>query len=275
MIKKFKLFESPDHPTTFYKKKKIDLNNKTDVPIKYSSYDAFAFGYVPKKLLYNFSHLEVLKSDLEISKNDGDENQIRETEKKIENHIEGVNVWLKMLNFNSIEEFEKLAKVEFDGEDYYLFIGVPGNLSYHSDFGTDRSMQKFPGRIWTNTKYISFWKHPATYEELIKIVKGIDKLSKTRQGKNLNIYADREEWLVEVNGEIIPLTEYKGGESNYTEEELKAPHNMDWEEKEEWKKSGKFGEFGSKKGTKENPIEWKNALGKFRGESVQKFNDFE
>ena len=158
-------------------------------------------------------------------------------------------------------------------------------LSYNDE--NPRTHLKYAGRLWMNSKVISFWDYPDNYIELRKVLDDIEK--ELNRKEQINLIID-DSWLIEVimvdgdqiinkykywgdseisgdgryidNSILIPISNYKGS-SKRSDDELAMKHL----------KVGAGGKdvpqgFGSKN-NKKKPIEWKHALGKFRGESVQ------
>jgi hypothetical protein len=129
-------------------------------------------------------------------------------------------------------------------------------------------------------KYISFWEYPETYEKLLEIIKDIEISYEMIFNEKLNILKNKKEWIIENyenhKNKIIPLIDFKGDATKYSEKELKIPHLMTPIEKEKYYKThNKVKGFGSEKSAKIKPIEWRNALGRWRGESkIQKYNNF-
>jgi hypothetical protein len=82
--------------------------------------------------------------------------------------------------------------------------------------GYDREDLVYPGRIWTKSKIISFWRFPETFDVFKKIVNDLEgKLGITifnnnfrveipKNNKNVSVYDD---WY----GELINVEDYLGG----------------------------------------------------------------
>lgn len=278
-IKNFKLFESPDTPSSYFEP--ITGEYRDLGVMDYQSSDAFPFGYVSTTDIDKFIHLKNYKKSLKELKNN--ENEIPDFEKRIKELInvirdkkEEINNFIKQFNVKNLTEFYNLPKIKREGRNYIMFVSEMGTHSTHYELGSPRWKQKLNGRIWFNSKYISFWEYPKSYEELIQVIKDIEFMYNKKYNKKLNILQNLDEWLIEdSNGYVILVKDYKGGKAKYSEEDMKAPHLMNWEEKERWKKKQNFDQIAAKN-QKKRPIEWRHALGKWRGESkIQKFDDYE
>jgi hypothetical protein len=156
---------------------------------------------------------------------------------------------------------EKLYVTEFG--QFHSYIGP-----YHS----------YPGRLWKNSKVITFWVYPNPV-----LFKNIIKKLETQ----LSIKIFNNEWKVEVvrnkkgdittrdvdageytfsdvqyyHSDFIPIEDYYGSED--FDDEDKLMHLMNWEEKERLKKSGKLPKgFGSDKTAFDQPknIKWRQAM---------------
>ena len=61
---------------------------------------------------------------------------------------------------------------------------------------------KYAGRIWLNTKAISFWQYPKTHEELIQTITDLEEFL------NIDILGDNK-WIIETaRGKVYPLHAY-------------------------------------------------------------------
>ena len=135
-------------------------------------------------------------------------------------------------------------------EKPYLVHGAPDALSFgyshmddpiilgekgdeHVDLGLSRYVDFYLGRIWLNSRIISFWKYPETKTMLEKIIKDIEKellkfdkyvsiwndpnfmietiVSKTFIN-DLDEFKSKTDWRnsTEIHTEMIPLKSYKG-----------------------------------------------------------------
>jgi tRNA nucleotidyltransferase (CCA-adding enzyme) len=120
----------------------------------------------------------------------------------------------------------------------------------------------FQGRLWLDSKIISFWEYPKPNRmknEIIPIIEeelGIDmeKWKIEIYSNNNKIDYDNQEHPSNRMGRfsIIPLSDYIG--SDVPEEEYKQ-HLMNWEEKNKLKKPDFFGSKADKR-----PLKWKQAL---------------
>lgn len=282
LIKSFKLFESPDHPQTEF----IDPRTGEEVDygfgeMNYRNDYAFPFGYVANSELDEFIYFNFDKKllrkfrknlkDIENGEIDGNLDGIKDlivstkdTIKKDKKKI------FQTFGVKNMAEFKRLPHIKRRGKIYTMYVLDYGHSNTHNNFGTNRRDQELNGRIWYDKKYISFWKYPDSYEELIQVFKDIEIVYKKKYNENLNIIKNLDEWIIEdPDRNVILVNDYKGGKAKYSEEELKAPHLMNNKEKEKWKK--KHQDFFNKQAQishKKKPIEWRDALGKFRGESV-------
>jgi len=333
----FKLFESPDDPSTYCEQKGVHFNISY-----YGDYDAFPFGYVktddikkldPEDLDDLDSQLEDLKNEMTELENKRDKKteQIEEfrnnfiskyspevyeklpedekykleveesklldeyanIRKEIRNlnceideidrsridFMDKISQYLENFNVEDADDFwEKVNKLpEYKGtkdikDGYKMMCG--SKRTTHYDLGTSRSNQYNNGRIWSDSKYITFWDYPKDYEDLMKTLQDIDKSLQICQNDNRNIYDNRKKWFIElVDGEVIPLTQYKGGEQRSAEELAKL--HFDPKAREvEVKRKLDAGEELVKKGwgskSPKNKREWRKAL----GESIMTFEDY-
>lgn len=167
-----------------------------------------------------------------------------------------------------------------------VFIGRRGTT--HSSNGILSNNSIYPGRLWLDSKAMSFWVYPPE-EDFKKIIDYLEK--------KLGIKIWNNGWVMEVllkedtdeiyrfeegddpyyhdftdtYSEIIPIEEYVGSED--VPEEQKAIHLMNWEEKQELKKKTGWGRgWGSDMTAwdSKNPLQWRQA--KYQ-ESIQ--NDLE
>jgi hypothetical protein len=103
----------------------------------------------------------------------------------------------------------------FDDDDAYPFGFINGKMivgdagKTHFDFlppealndvENNRSIFKYPGRIWIDKKLISFWKYPRSNSHLKSIIKSIEKAFKDK-GKNVEIWRDPQ-YRIEVNKDV-------------------------------------------------------------------------
>lgn len=83
----------------------------------------------------------------------------------------------------------------------------------------------YPGRLWLNSKIISFWEYPSK-TELPKILRSLKKeINKQGYGKISNFYDGK--WLIELNddGKAIPIKDYIG-KSSTTRKDINIQHNL-------------------------------------------------
>lgn len=155
---------------------------------------------------------------------------------------------------------------------------------YHSSVPY-RDQRAYPGRIWLDSKIMTFWVYP-NVELFMDIIKNLEK--------TLNIKMFNNGWRIEVlkslndneirrkyfepdedeyysnwgmnksNAKytIIPIEEYVGSEN--VPEELQIQHLMNWKEKEIARQMGKihFGKWGSYKTGWDQPhnIKYRQAI---------------
>lgn len=74
----------------------------------------------------------------------------------------------KPTNPITIEEIEKYYEGEADFEEYFIDM-------YDEEFYNDIMDFDFVGRLWLNSKIISFWKYPKDNNELHKIINSLEK----------------------------------------------------------------------------------------------------
>ena len=109
---------------------------------------------------------------------------------------------------------------------------------------------RMSGRLFVEEKIITFWRFPKSEEEMkelstdLKKETGID----IYDGWRIEALINDEEMENHIKGNknnnndelhIIPVKDFVFGVER-SEEELKAPHLMNWEEKEEWKKNNNY-----------------------------------
>jgi len=104
-------------------------------------------------------------------------------------------------------EYTDKDAVPFGYDSNILIIGVPRTT--HAFSVLDRDDLIFPGRIWKDSKIISFWNPQPTKAELDKIVKDLNnnwnRFDKRR--KPINIDGD---WSIEINNELTKIKDYQG-----------------------------------------------------------------
>jgi len=186
-----------------------------------------------------------------------------------------------------INDIEKNININYKLIDsrafgYYnnkLYIGW-NNRCLHKhmtqEFGVIRKDFTYPGRLWLDYKVISFWKYPENNNKLNEILNDIEyninidiDLYQCKKWTPINFQTDN--WLIEIKTDdsefdtLIPLKEYIKSQGR-SEQELKQKH-IEVGSGENVPKG-----FGSRK---HKPIEWKHALGKWRGESLsyKQFNE--
>ena len=129
-----------------------------------------------------------------------------------------------------------------------VFIGGRGD--YHSDFvyGVERMgvVLGYKGRVWLNSKVITFWDYPRDKAELFEILDALEFELEAEYGLKVNIVNDPE-YTIEVyegvrddyglmikKGKLIPLNHFAG-------EMYQAPqidHLLKQDEKQRLKLSG-------------------------------------
>ncbi|NPV12755.1 MAG: hypothetical protein HPY57_13290 [Ignavibacteria bacterium] len=185
-------------------------------------------------------------------------------------------------------------KVELGGKHFDI---IPNkNNKYITLSGSiNRNNIGFAGRLWLNTKVISFWIYPSK-KELKNVLNDLEVAFNKKYPKYTpKLDFSDPDWLIEVIGDfedpgdndwdseklgnkkprLIPLSEYTGSEER-DNEEIRIPHLMDWREKEMIKKKGViFGKgFGSDMTAwdSKNPLPWRQA--KYQESMKVKFNEF-
>jgi len=121
------------------------------------------------------------------------------------------------------------------------------------------------GRLFVNEKIVTFWKFPENNEEMKKLSEDIKKHC------DIDIWDD--DWLVEIINEdynwiYIPVKQYMNSDVR-SEEEMNIVHNLPPEQKAKALKEKGY------KFKEKHPIEFRHALGKFRGESMKYLKKFE
>lgn len=201
---KFKIFESPDNPTN-YILDDVAIDNIYD--LNYKSSDAIPFGYSDISIkLDEIENIEDLLKNKALQKRD----------------IDYYNSLMNNLKIKKkyIEKVKKTIPIN----DKYMSVGEIGSETCHFDFGSLRSKQEYCGRLWYNHKYISFWKYPENYDILVQVIKDIEKTYKNFYNKDLNIYENRNEWVIELSeNEVVKFNDYREGEK-YSDEELSIQH---------------------------------------------------
>jgi hypothetical protein len=162
--------------------------------------------------------------------------------------------------------------IAFGYKDNKMFISDFSSLHYKNK-NVNRKFLKFCGRLWINSKIISFWDFPKNYNELRNVLNDIEISFNLKNNEELKITND---WLIEIifdnnkqiinkykfwgpsnmlgdgryinNSKLIKISDYIGSNKR-TEEEMKIVHNLSWNEKEKLKKQGKlkYNGFGSEK----------------------------
>ena len=239
-FEEYRLNESPDNPSIYYKGEKITQDN-----LGYGVREAFPFAYDALSIMYEETAIKNYRRKIkkELENPDGlSDRSIKLYKDKIQKHKRELLSQLKSHGIKSVASFKKLPKKKSKGRNYNMITGYIGEGVTHGGLLTGREEQILNGRIWYNTKIISFWDYPDTYEELIQVIKDIETSYKVQWNKDLNIINNLEDWFIDTkdHSELIKINDYKGGQTKYTEEELKAPHLMNWEEKQEWKKKNNY-----------------------------------
>jgi len=167
--------------------------------------------------------------------------------------------------------------ITFGYVDEQMIVGGKGtNLSHGELCYEDRQGMKYPGRLWVDSKIITFWEYPSK-EEMNNVIKDIQDtynkgyvVSYERDDENKKMiyeYEDKDKLNIDDNWRIEVVTDESGeikdpntkffskkilktlgmenkiiplkdysGSEKRSEEELKAPHMMSPMEKEEYYK---------------------------------------
>lgn len=175
----------------------------------------------------------------------------------------------------------KYLKVN-DSDSISFAIDIDGNLKIsekgesHSDLRTNNYFNwddnSFYGRLWLNSKLISFWRIKKDNEEKIDInsfIKNIKKLENILKkeyliDKNENLL----EWDVEYEGDFIKIKDLKGNFE--TDEESLIYHLMN-QNNPKRKNRIKPEMFGSK--YDKRPLKWKQNILKSE-KFINNFNEF-
>ena len=163
-----------------------------------------------------------------------------------------------------------------------VFIRPVGG-NYHGSLGekeTDYNSDSlaFKGRLWTETKLISFWVYPSPrlFKQIIKKLEEITGFRIFKNGWTVEVLKNKEgELKVDDTGndklyssdlenydkkDFISVDKYIGS-GNVSDEEM-ATHLLNWKEKEKLKKERGVKGFGSAKTAwdKPNNIKWRQTL---------------
>ena len=270
-LSKYKLFESPDH---------LEIKSDNEIiRLNWEDSDAYVFGY------YN----DVMKISISTGVSHGEMSS-----KNVKKYILSFNKMklndkYDFLSYMSGWDIDKIKEVcnkdtKFKDLPPEMQLQIKYHInSYNIDEG--RNEMKYSGRLWKNSKYISFWDYPKDYTELWKVLNDIMVAFK-KEGKKINI---TDNWYIEVvtNEEgnqiqndykfwgeseiegpmkgytdlskIIKIKDYMGSK-NFSEEE-RAIHLLSWKEKQELKKKGWGKGFGSDMTAwdSKNPLAWRQA----------------
>ena len=148
----------------------------------------------------------------------------------------------------------------------------------HGDIGRRPRNGSYPGRIWLDSKVMSFWVYPN--EKLFKsIIHSIEEklgIKMFNNGWQIEVYKSgsgeinkqefdknkKEYYWSNYGGDrdLVPIEEYAGSED--APEEEKIAHLMNWQEKEKLKKEKGVKGFGSGKTAWDKPhnIKWRQAI---------------
>ena len=188
------------------------------------------------------------------------------------------------LNFQDDDTIPFFASVD-ENHSRILRINIGHHGQYHSGMKYRGKNRAFAGRLWENSKIMSFWVYPNV--ELFKQI--IKKLE-----KKLGLKIFNNDWRIEVviedsgdinrveydpdikdededfffrpddqmygDNKIIPIEEYVGSQN--IPEELMIQHMLNWQEKDKLKKEKGVKGFGSAKTAWDKPhnIKWRQAI---------------
>ena len=152
-------------------------------------------------------------------------------------------------------DYEDKDAIPFGYQNNIFVIGVPRKSHYYSIDNRDKL--KFPGRIWKNSKVISFWNPQPTKEQLDKIVNDLNnnwnRFDKRRKPVNVD-----GEWTIEIDNKLTKIKDYTGSDVIIPN----VPHEAKPMEKEILRKQYNIKQpegIGSK--NPKNKREWRWALG--------------
>jgi hypothetical protein len=147
--------------------------------------------------------------------------------------VEYVDYKNNILNFYDLDVW---VFSYYNGEFKIIQYKPTNNIIHYDLFDIGRENTDFPGRLWANSKVISFWKYPKDIIELYKIISDINN--------SQNKFKIDDEWLIEIIEEeiyinnyddaekyrkskfnIIPIIQYKKSKSR-TKKELNNPHKL-------------------------------------------------
>jgi len=110
----------------------------------------------------------------------------------------------------SFSKFLSDPELHWTDEDARAFGYYKKDFMLHKGTHTSRWRQDYPGRIWLDSKIISFWEYPENKKKLKKIITDIENRIKQ------NIW--NQGWQIEIlwndSSKIIPLEDYENAEAH-------------------------------------------------------------
>ena len=170
-----------------------------------------------------------------------------------------------------------------------VFVREAGR--YHGSLGEDESNNlAYKGRLWSNSKIISFWVYPKpdVFKQIIKKLEEktgfkifnndwkVDILKNEKGDIKMDIDGDDSKYYSDSRDyqepDMIPVEEYAGSE-DVPEEEI-ATHLLSWKEKEKLKKEKGVKGFGSDKTAWDRPYNIKYRQALHQEKNILNFNSY-
>ena len=123
-------------------------------------------------------------------------------------------------------EYDALAFGYFDGKMYMGLESDDWHYKMMDKYGLDypsyserqaagkeaRDYLDFPGRLWYNNRYISFWHYPKNMSQLKRIINDINEILKSRGLPIIDStwMLDTGEYDDDIRSIVIPIMQYKG-----------------------------------------------------------------
>jgi len=273
MVLKFKNYikETTDNPIST---SKIDVSNKA-----YYSEDAITFGYIPESEYYfdrqNIEEYEMISE--ERPNNPYYLIQLKKLKKYAKTHYDKIFYgYDTQITYDEyIDKISKLPTITEDvDEPLIIYVSKIGSEITHNVSYT-REDFIYPGRLWVDAYYISFWKYPENNNKLLKIISDINKAYKIIFNYNLtltnNINVELSyDWSKhnhkndDLDDYVIKAKDYVKNSVKTNKTILNTPHNeRDYKKRRQWYSDN---EYKSKKS------EWKKWMKPFENYI---FNDLE
>jgi len=243
MIIKFNKYnETVDNPVST---KEYDMSD-----LSYHSDDAITFGYVQEDdYLFDDTHIKEYekaykeKPHIIQYKNAADILKI-----DAKNHYDKIFYRYKtnITYEDYLEKINNLPRIKHkNGDTSILYISKIGSSIRHIDVYS-REKFDFPGRLWVNKNFMSFWKYPDNKKELLKIINDINIGYKIFFGEelglddniNIELYYDWSEYEPgnddEFNNYIIKAKDFISSDQ-VSNNDINSPHNeKDYKKRKQW-----------------------------------------